>query len=80
MTLNDKLDATRDKTSGKIKETTGKVTGDEKLEAKGKAEGLLGKAKEGLGHLKDKASDVAEDVADKFNDGVDSAKHKKDHE
>ena len=35
MALNDKLDATKDKVSGKVKETTGKVTGDEKLEAKG---------------------------------------------
>ena len=45
MALNDKLDATKDKVSGKVKETTGKVTGDEKLEAKGKTEGLMGKLK-----------------------------------
>ena len=31
MALNDKLDATKDKVSGKVKETTGKVTGEEKL-------------------------------------------------
>ncbi|AYG00106.1 MULTISPECIES: CsbD family protein [Lactococcus] len=78
MTLNDKLDAAKDKTSGKIKEVAGKVTGDEKLEAKGKGEGLLGKAKEELGTLKDKASELADDVAEKFNDVVDSVKDKKD--
>ena len=68
MALNDKLDATKDK-----------VSGDEKLEAKGKTEGLMGKAKEGLENIKDKASDLAEDVAEKFNDTVDSVKHKKDN-
>ena len=76
MSLNDKLDATKDKVSAKVKETTCKVTGDEKLEAKGKTEGLMGKAKEGLENIKDKASDLAEDVAEKFNDTVDSVKHK----
>lgn len=76
MTLNNKLDATKDKTSGKIKETAGKITGDEKLEAKGKAEGIVGKAKEGLENLKDKAADLAEDVSEKFNEKMDSTKHK----
>ncbi|MCF1852074.1 CsbD family protein [Lactobacillus jensenii] len=44
-----------DKLAGKAKEVEGKLTGDKAREAQGKAEGLLGKAKE-------KINDVKEDV------------------
>ncbi|HAJ55987.1 MAG TPA: CsbD family protein, partial [Lactobacillus sp.] len=36
------FDAAKDKVSGKVKETAGKVTGDESTEAKGKTEQMVG--------------------------------------
>ncbi len=38
---------------GKIKEAAGKVTGDEKLKAEGKADQLKGKAQNAIGGVKD---------------------------
>ncbi|KRN22957.1 CsbD family protein [Lacticaseibacillus camelliae] len=72
------LDAMKDKVVGKVKETTGKATGNEKLEAKGKAQGLKGEAKDKVADAKRKAKDSTDDLtekaADKFNDTVDSYK------
>ncbi len=65
------FDAAKDKVSGKVKETAGKVTGDESTEAKGKTEQMVGEAKEKLSDAKDK-------IAEKFNDVVDKAKGKKE--
>ncbi|EKQ19194.1 hypothetical protein LCAUW1_2347 [Lacticaseibacillus paracasei] len=63
-------DAAKDKVSGKVKETAGKLTGDESTEAKGKAQQIAGDVKEKLGEAKDK-------VAEKFNDVVDKTKKKR---
>ncbi|MFD1432750.1 CsbD family protein [Lacticaseibacillus yichunensis] len=72
------FDAMKDKVVGKVKETAGKVSGDEKLEAKGKAEQMAGEAKDKAAELKKKAEDATDDatdkVAKKFNDAVDSSK------
>ncbi len=57
-------DAAKDKVSGKVKETAGKLTGDESTEAKGKAQQIAGDVKEKLG--------------EKFNDVVDKTKKKED--
>lgn len=56
-------DAGFDKLSGKVKETTGKVTGDKELETEGKLEGLQGKVK-----------DVADDVKGAVSGAVDHLK------
>lgn len=65
MELEKRIDATKDQVVGKAKEVTGEVTDDKKLEAEGKSEGLLGKAK-----------DVVEDVKDKIKDAFEDAKGK----
>lgn len=46
MALDDKLDGLKDEVVGKAKEVEGKVTGDDLRETEGKAQGLLGKAKD----------------------------------
>lgn len=66
MALEDKLDGMKDQATGKVKEVSGAATGDTKKEAEGKAEGLMGKAKKALGDAKDVASDMVEDVKEKF--------------
>lgn len=81
MSFEDKVKGMKDQATGKVKEVAGNVTGNEELEAKGKAEGLLGKAKEALGDAKDavaeKVSDVTDAVAEKFNDAVDGVREDK---
>ena len=54
MALEDQVKGKFDEVSGKTKEVAGAATGDAKLEAEGKAQGLTGKAREALGDLKDK--------------------------
>lgn len=48
MTDKEKLDGMKDQVTGKVQETAGKVTGDRETEAKGKAKGFMGEAKEKL--------------------------------
>jgi len=67
MTVDEKMDGLKDQTTGKVKEVSGAVTGDTKTEVEGKAEGLLGKAKNAASDLKEKATDVVEDVKEKFD-------------
>lgn len=54
------LRAKADKSVGKVKETTGKVTGNGRLEGDDKAEQAKGQAKEVLEDAKDKLGDAAE--------------------
>jgi uncharacterized protein YjbJ (UPF0337 family) len=54
------LRAKADKSAGKVKETTGKVTGNGRLEEEDKAEQAKGQAKEVLEDAKDKLGDAAE--------------------
>ncbi len=54
------LRAKADKSAGKAKETTGKVTGNGRLEEEGKAEQATDQAKEVLEDAKDKLGDAAE--------------------
>ena len=60
-----------DKLEGSAKEAVGKVTGDEKLEAKGKLEQITG-------NLKDKAEEIGDQVGKKVNDVLDKVKDKTD--
>jgi uncharacterized protein YjbJ (UPF0337 family) len=47
-----------DKASGAMKEATGKVTGNEKLEAEGKFDKAKGEAREVVGDVKDAVKDA----------------------
>jgi uncharacterized protein YjbJ (UPF0337 family) len=58
----DHLKAATEKTKGAIKETAGKVTGDEKLQAKGKADKAKGAARKVAGNLKEAARHGSERV------------------
>ena len=48
----DKIQGTLHEAKGKVKEMTGKITDNPKLEARGKVEHLAGKAQEKLGQVK----------------------------
>ena len=58
------MGAKSDQVKGKAKEATGSLTGDEDLEAEGKADRRAGEAKEKLGHAKDKLDDVIDKAKD----------------
>jgi uncharacterized protein YjbJ (UPF0337 family) len=58
MSMGDKIKHAAEETVGKVKETTGKVTGNESLEAKGQAE----QAQADVKQTGDKAKDAAKDV------------------
>jgi uncharacterized protein YjbJ (UPF0337 family) len=49
-----------DKAKGAVKEAVGKVTGNEKLEAEGKADKLAGTAHEKVGDVKDAGRTIAD--------------------
>ena len=71
------MGAKADQMKGQVKEAAGVLTGDEGLEAEGKADRRVGEIKEKLGAAKDKAEDVvdkaeakAEEVVDKVKDSL----------
>ncbi len=51
-----------DKVKGTVKEGVGKVTGDEKLEAEGKADKVVGKTESAVGGVKDTVRDAADKI------------------
>ncbi len=53
-----RVDGLASQVKGAVKETTGKVTGNEQLEAEGTAEKAGGKVQEGVGKGKDAVRDV----------------------
>jgi uncharacterized protein YjbJ (UPF0337 family) len=55
-----------DQAKGKIKESAGDLTGNDKLKREGKADQTAGNAKEAVKHVSDKA----EDLVDKAKDAV----------
>ena len=58
MTMGDKIKHAGEEAVGKVKETTGKVTGNESLEARGQAEQAEADVKQAGDHAKDAAKDV----------------------
>jgi uncharacterized protein YjbJ (UPF0337 family) len=48
----DQVEGRIDEAEGKIKEVAGKVTGDKKLEVKGKIQGIVGEAQAKFGDVK----------------------------
>jgi uncharacterized protein YjbJ (UPF0337 family) len=57
-----------EKIKGDIKETTGKVTRNKRLENEGRKERFEGEVREGFGKAKDALKDVREDVNEAFNE------------
>ena len=62
MSLDGKIDSTKDQVAGKAKEAEGKVSGDKMREAQGKAETLKGKVKEKIDDAKDAIEDKIDDI------------------
>jgi uncharacterized protein YjbJ (UPF0337 family) len=58
MVDNDRVEGTAKKVGGSIKETVGKVTGNERTEAEGAAQKTEGEAQTTVGKVKDKVRDV----------------------
>ena len=54
----DRIEGVGHQVKGALKDVAGKVTGDTKLEAEGKAEKTAGKAQNTVGGVKDTARDV----------------------
>lgn len=51
-----------DKAKGAVKEGIGKMTGDEKMQAEGKADKVAGKAESAVGGVKDSVRDAADKI------------------
>ena len=59
-----KVENAKDKIIGELKETVGKVTGNEELELKGKIQSSKSE-------IKEKAGEIKEGIAEKINDVLD---------
>ena len=70
------MGAKTDKIQGQAKEVTGIVTGDEDLEARGKADRTMGEAEETIDEIKDRVKDFLNDAVDKVADLANTAKDK----
>mgnify|MGYP002629944094 CR=1 FL=1 len=57
----DRIEGAAEQAKGKVKEFTGKVTGDSKLENEGKADQVAGKVQNTVGGMKDAAKEALED-------------------
>ena len=58
MADHDRIEGAAKNIGGKIKEAAGKVTGDEKLKAEGKADQVAGKVQNTVGGIKDAVRDA----------------------
>lgn len=58
MADHDRIEGAAKNIGGKIKEAAGKVTGDEKLQAEGKADQVAGKVQNAVGGAKDSVRDA----------------------
>jgi uncharacterized protein YjbJ (UPF0337 family) len=56
------MNMNRDQAKGKVKEAVGDLTDDEKLKNEGKADQLVGDAKEVVQNVADKADEVIDDI------------------
>ena len=57
----DRIEGSAAQAKGAIKETAGKVTGDAKLQAEGKADKAAGKVQNAVGGMKDAIRDAVKD-------------------
>lgn len=65
-----------DKVKGKIKETYGNITGDDKVKVEGLVDQAVGKTKEVATDVKEKAEEVFEGLKDKTDDIIGDIKEK----
>ena len=63
-----------EKSKGKVKEAVGSLTGNKKLESKGKADRRAGEAKEKIGRVKSKVEGTAEKAERKTVKAIDKAR------
>lgn len=68
-----KFDFAKNKFSGEVKEATGKITGNEQLELKGKIQSANADFKNEH-NLQDKVEEVKEHIAEKINKKIDEGK------
>jgi uncharacterized protein YjbJ (UPF0337 family) len=68
------MGAQSDQVAGKAKQAAGIITGNEELEAEGKAERHSGEAKEKIEHAKGKIEDALDTAEEKLETVVDKAK------
>ena len=64
MGIDGKFDAEADQVSGKLKETAGQLTDNERLENEGKAESAKGGLKDAVEDVKDAAHKAADTIKD----------------
>ncbi|MDD3139663.1 MAG: CsbD family protein [Lachnospiraceae bacterium] len=64
-----------DRIKGKINEATGKITGNEQQELKGKIQVSKADLEKKM-NIKDKISDIKDDIAEKINDAIDKKEKK----
>jgi uncharacterized protein YjbJ (UPF0337 family) len=57
-----------EKLGGKIKETVGELTGNEKLKNEGRADQVKGAAHDALGNLKETGRDAADTIKKQFSE------------
>lgn len=69
-----KIEATKDKLVGGVKESVGKVTGNEKLELKGKIQNKKGELEEKAIEMVDQVEKTTENIAKNINDAIDKDK------
>jgi uncharacterized protein YjbJ (UPF0337 family) len=70
------MGAKTDKIQGQAKQVTGIVTGDEDLEARGKADRTVAETEEKIDDAKDRVKDFLDDAVDKVADLAGKAKDK----
>ena len=61
----DRVEAAAHQAKGAVKDAAGKVLGDKKMQAEGKAEKAAGKVQNAVGGAKDAARDAAKEWADR---------------
>ncbi|MDD3306545.1 MAG: CsbD family protein [Acetobacterium sp.] len=69
-----KIESTKDKLVGGVKEKVGKVTGNEKLELKGKIQTKKGELEGKAIEVVDQVEKTTADIAEKINDAIDKDK------
>jgi uncharacterized protein YjbJ (UPF0337 family) len=72
-----KVESTKDKLVGGVKETVGKVTSNEELELKGKIQSKKGDLEGKATAAGDKVDDLKEDIAGNINNTIDHNKQDK---
>jgi uncharacterized protein YjbJ (UPF0337 family) len=60
----DRLEGAVDEAKGRLKGAAGELTGDERMQAEGKSDQVIGKAKQGVARAKDTANEAVRKLTD----------------